>query len=381
MICSTVIILAAALVQGAEQMSHWIPPKVSVNPRYAELLEKANPDLTEWVPLRKPLLNPEEYLEKTTGLQDFAKLIEQTQKKKPIKQAKLANTPLSPIWKPTLDDAEMTKYTRMAMWSAASYCSQDSIVAWDCGPRCDGLTANTNVALYFKSAITDTVGFIAIYSDLDAQEDQIVITFRGSVSWTNWVEDMRFVKEPSPWPNKDYPSARVHSGFLDSYSDIATTIRSSIMVLTKRFPTAKIIITGHSLGGAVATLCASDLKFHLGRDYKIELVTYHSPRVGNEQFAGFMAFIFDTEKVDPAVGNYMTRRFTNRDDPLCHLPPSWLDFLHLPQEVWVNLENETKACDPAVVEDPNCSNSVLMPDDVFSHFYIWDVSFGTDCSK
>jgi hypothetical protein len=77
----------------------------------------------------------------------------------------------------------------------------------------------------------------------------------------------------------------------------------------------------------------------------------------------------------------MIRRFTNRDDPLCHLPPHWLEFLHVSQEVWVNFESQTKACDPAVTEDPNCSNSVLLPDDIESHFYIWNVIFGVDCSN
>lgn len=287
---------------------------------------------------------------------------------------------LAPIWDPELTDAEFQRYKRMAQWSAASYCSEPSLLNWSCGPRCSGLTENTRVALYFKSAITDTVGFIATYVDMEREEDVIVIAFRGSVTFTNWVENLKFNKEASPWPDSSNPGARVHSGFLDSYADIASSIRAVIVMLLRRYPEARVLVTGHSLGGAVATLCAADLKYHLGQASKVELVTFHSPRVGNEAFASFINFIFKTSETNPEGGTYFTRRFTNKDDPMVHLPPSFLYFQHLNQEVWVNLEDETRACDPGLGEDPNCSNSVLLPDNIDSHFYIWDTKFGSDCS-
>ncbi len=294
----------------------------------------------------------------------------------------LEKTPVGPVWNPDLSDEELVHYRRMAKWSAASYCSQDSLMSWSCGPRCEGITHNTHVALYFKTSVTDTVGFIATYTDVEKMEDQIIIAFRGSLTFQNWIENLRFVKEPSPWPDRDYPGARVHTGFLDSYADIATTLRSSVMVLGKRYPNARIVITGHSLGGAIATLCAADLKYHLGMTVNIELVSFHSPRVGNSQFCGFIDKYFQSSQVNPELKmEYMTRRFTNRDDPLCHLPPMWLEFQHINQEVWINFDNKAQACDPAVGEDPNCSDSILMPDGLDSHFYIWNVFFGPDCSN
>ena len=238
------------------------------------------------------------------------------------------------------------------------------------------------MVLYFKSSITDTVGYIGTYTDLENQRDNIVIAFRGSVTLQNWIENMKFGKEPSPWPDSKYPGARVHSGFLDSYADIASTIRGAITVLRKRYPQARIIVMGHSLGGAVATLCAADLKYHLGWSVAIELVTFHSPRVGNADFTGFIDHIFQTSVVTPENQmEYMVRRFTNRADPLTHMPPAFLDFKHVSQEVWVDLENRTQACSPARVEDPNCSNSVVFPDDISNHFYIWNTFFGMDCSS
>ena len=47
-------------------------------------------------------------------------------------------------------------------------------------------------------------------------------------------------------------------------------------------PVKSIIVTGHSLGGAIATLAGLDLKRKYG--YKVTLINFGSPRVGNEAF-------------------------------------------------------------------------------------------------
>jgi triacylglycerol lipase len=44
--------------------------------------------------------------------------------------------------------------------------------------------------------------------------------------------------------------------------------------------TASIFVTGHSLGGALATFAAADIKRSIGSS-KITIYTYGSPRTGN----------------------------------------------------------------------------------------------------
>ena len=52
---------------------------------------------------------------------------------------------------------------------------------------------------------------------------------------------------------------------------------------------APIYVVGHSMGGAVATLCALDLLFTFQLDPgRVRLYTYGSPRVGNQAFADFV---------------------------------------------------------------------------------------------
>lgn len=47
--------------------------------------------------------------------------------------------PPAVVWNPNLSAGETLAYGRMAQWSAAAYCSQDSLLSWSCGPRCRGM--------------------------------------------------------------------------------------------------------------------------------------------------------------------------------------------------------------------------------------------------
>lgn len=51
----------------------------------------------------------------------------------------------------------------------------------------------------------------------------------------------------------------VHRGFLTAYDSIKTMVFSVAEMITKGVPNWTIYTTGHSLGGALATLCAFEL--------------------------------------------------------------------------------------------------------------------------
>ena len=72
-----------------------------------------------------------------------------------------------------------------------------------------------------------------------------------------------------------FHGAQVHHGFCTQYTSIADQIRSNI---TSSVHT--IVCTGHSLGGALATLAAIDLH-DTGK--RIMCYTFGSPRVGDER--------------------------------------------------------------------------------------------------
>ena len=96
--------------------------------------------------------------------------------------------------------------------------------------------------------------------------NDLYIFFQGSNSITDWVENFLFSK-------KVYGEFRVHRGFLMAYNQVRSIVLDKIYSKTYD----KVIVVGYSHGGALATLCHEDIKYHFP---KIELHTYafESPR-------------------------------------------------------------------------------------------------------
>lgn len=69
-------------------------------------------------------------------------------------------------------------------------------------------------------------------------------------------------------------------------SALAPNITRAVRALKEEYPNAPLYVAGHSMGAAMAHICALDMKFTLGFD-NINVYTYGSPRVGNDKFKGF----------------------------------------------------------------------------------------------
>ncbi|KAK1870039.1 hypothetical protein I4F81_012502 [Pyropia yezoensis] len=77
----------------------------------------------------------------------------------------------------------------------------------------------------------------------------------------------------------------VHFGFLRAWSSVREPVLAELARWTHSFsPTWTLTCTGHSLGGALATLCAADVRA-LHPATPVSLVTFGQPRVGNAAWA------------------------------------------------------------------------------------------------
>ena len=74
----------------------------------------------------------------------------------------------------------------------------------------------------------------------------------------------------------------------------------AVLALRARHPDAPVYVTGHSLGGALATVCAMHVKLLLGVP-DVRVFTFGSPRVGNSIFATW----FEKEIKVGAVGGWV----------------------------------------------------------------------------
>ena len=151
----------------------------------------------------------------------------------------------------------------------------------------------------FDNTTTDTQGLFG------NTNDTLILAFRGSeeTGITDWITDLKFLSADYPYGGGS--DIAVHAGFIEAYQ----SIRESIFKVAKDTPHKKIICTGHSLGSALATLCALDLACNLSGK-QISSYTYGSPKVGDPNFVKFY-----NQKVPHSY------RFVNGPDIIPMVPP------------------------------------------------------------
>lgn len=95
-------------------------------------------------------------------------------------------------------------------------------------------------------------GFVA----LDNVRQEIVVAFRGSDSTRNWIADFIFALVPFT----ECAGCYVHTGFLTSWEDVKSSALAIVEAAYLQYPGYTLVLTGHSLGAAVATLAAVDFR-------------------------------------------------------------------------------------------------------------------------
>ena len=105
--------------------------------------------------------------------------------------------------------------------------------------------------------------------------DHQVLSYSGSKEIQDWAHDASIIKAPY----KDM--GMVHTGFSSAYEELKP-LQYSVLGTTEIDKQTPLVITGHSLGGATATLAALDLK---QKGYNVvSLTTFGCPRVGGSEF-------------------------------------------------------------------------------------------------
>ena len=118
--------------------------------------------------------------------------------------------------------------------------------------------------------------------------------------------------------------AQMHRGFATAY----LSVRDRIQTYVKRSQISEVILTGHSLGGALATLCGLDIQYNFP-DVSVSVYTYGSPKVGNR------AFVRAYNQRVPK-----TFRFVYGRDIVPQVPRWWMGYCHVAKKYrlgpWLN---------------------------------------------
>lgn len=141
-------------------------------------------------------------------------------------------------------------------------------------------------------------------------EKTLYICFRGSDEPLDWQENFDFKKMVSPYGNTD-SKILIHKGFMETYNNARK------FILDKVKNEKRVVVTGHSLGGALATLCAVDIQYNYP-EIELACCPFASPRVGNRDFAASF------NKRVPS-----TYRIYLENDPVVDVPLEIMGYKHV----------------------------------------------------
>ncbi|XP_061362664.1 phospholipase A(1) DAD1, chloroplastic-like [Gastrolobium bilobum] len=174
------------------------------------------------------------------------------------------------------------------------------------------------------------VGYVAVCDNKEEIKRlgrrDVVIAFRGTTTCLEWLENLRANLTHIPCNTNNIMSSEngvpmVESGFLSLYTSAATTnpsfvslqemVRQEIHRILQTYGGAplSLTITGHSLGAALATLTAYDIKTSFPRPPLVTVISFGGPRVGNRSFRQSL------EKQGTKV-----LRIVNSDDVITKMP-------------------------------------------------------------
>ena len=212
--------------------------------------------------------------------------------------------------------------------------------------------------MYLTRDFTDAAnGFVATHRIFNDTHDvngfigympsdkTIYVVFRGSQSFENFVDDMNIHQEiyhADVCPGQ----CTAHKGFFAATQSVNEAVIAEVKNLLVARSAWSIVVTGHSLGAALATFMAVEISIRLNLT-NLRLFTYGSPRLGNLNTATFISGLLGDRN-----------RITHRKDIVPHMPLFAEHFTHISGE-WYEDEAGLHACEG--FEDPYCSFQFYFP--------------------
>lgn len=176
----------------------------------------------------------------------------------------------------------------------------------------------------------------------DSFERVMVIAFRGTevTDFGDLKRDVDIRKVPGPL------AAQFHKGFFEAFENVwgeENDSGSMVRFVKDRLATASVFLTGHSLGAAMATVCAARvIGERLINDFQATLkglYTFGSPRVGDSWLR---------KNLEPFMQDRI-HRFVNNNDIVTEVPLRKHGFVHV-GEMMLLTEGGTLIRDPSVME-------------------------------
>jgi len=278
-----------------------------------------------------------------------------------------ANGTPTPVAEETVTNDLLTP----ALFSRTAYCTPDVIMNWSCGAPCQALPG---VTVFTAGGDDADIPFYFVANDPVSQS--IVVAHEGTDP-TQLLSDLNDIEIAQVAINTTlFPAATsgtlVHDGFQATQGRTADLILSTVQSALASTGYTDVLVTGHSLGAAIASLDAVMLKMALPSTVNVESVVFGLPRVGNQEWANLVDSMFP-----------MFTHVTNQDDPVPIVPPQSLNFQQPSGEAHITAVNSSgtstiEQCPGQ--ENQSCSDAnSLLDASILNHLgpYFSGISFGT----
>ncbi|KAJ7157706.1 alpha/beta-hydrolase [Mycena crocata] len=261
---------------------------------------------------------------------------------------------------------------RPAKFARAAYCSGASLKAWNCGEPCQSLNG---VEFLQSGGDQGLVPFYLIAHD--TVDQSLVVAHEGTdpdnvLSILNDADFFLTAVDTARIPQAVGKGAKVHSGFQDTFQRTADGLLAGVKAQLASTGVKKVVVTGHSLGAAVATMTGAMIKGAVDPSVDVAVTTFGLPRGGNTAWADFL---------DSNVGVTFV---TNQNDPVPTVPPLLLGFAHSSGEIHIADGAQTNLIACPGQDNKHCATgNSLLHISIKNHLgpYFDNISFGqAQCS-
>lgn len=245
------------------------------------------------------------------------------------------------VYEPDCPEYDEEEALQHVFYSKAAFCTEHAIKSWSCGEMCErapivgkdkiryipegerfrvqGYVAQvpteSKVKVPGNESIPDeTLGSNPVVNN-QLDDTKCMVSFRGSLNGANWYAD--FLAMLRPWPINDLAGAnwcrgcQAHYGFTEAYDELRANVHEAIADLN----CTRLVLTGHSLGAAIATIATFDLRAAMG--YQVDATwTFGKPRIGNAEFVNNFEAAAANQGVSPPMW-----RVIHYHDPVPRAPP------------------------------------------------------------
>lgn len=267
--------------------------------------------------------------------------------------------------------------SRPALFSRVAYCP--NVSTWSCGVPCQSLGENVEVIIAGGDGGSIPRYFVAH----DKDTNTIVVAHEGTdptnlLSLLNDLEVKLEDLDTTLFSSAAGRGIQVHSGFQQTFKRTASQILSTVLSSLQTTGSSNVLVTGHSLGAALATLDSALLAQNVPNGTKISTKVFALPRVGNQAWANYL----DSLPLSLV-------HVTNQHDPVVSLPPRFASFQHPSGEMHITSPITAQSVQANGVvqgivacpgqENSNCSDgNDLLDASVQNHLgpYFDGISFG-----